>query len=218
MSSITRPTVSSCWPVLTALLVGTGLAFSAEDSPGYLPDPVGPSDFRHVSENSPFTRPLNLSNSLRLAAVAKINGKPIATVMDEKTKEIFVITEDPNPSGWTLVDVDAQGGLEKMTATISVAGSEVATVRFGEQQLNPKGNPKVIASMKLNAAKQRSLPQGYNPKSHQPYVDARMRHLSNEQKKRIHDLWQAKQKAEPKMQDRGQQFVRIMEFVAGGER
>lgn len=183
----------------------------------FTPEAVSENDFEHVIANSPFTRPLNLSSTLRLAAVANINGRSIATVMDEKTKEIYIISDEPNPRGWKLVEVSGTG-VEKTTATIAIGASEIAQVKFGDPQLNPKANPKLMNSMKLNVAKQRNLPKGYDPRWHQKYVDHRMKSLSDQQKKRIHELWTAKQKSDPQMRDRGQQFVRIMEFVAGGER
>ncbi|MEM7014778.1 MAG: hypothetical protein AAF585_25240 [Verrucomicrobiota bacterium] len=183
----------------------------------FVPDSVSEEDFEHVNENSPFTRPLNLSSSLRLLGVLKVGGRSFATVMDEETEEIHTISDQPNPRGWKLVEVSG-GDIKETTATIAIGASEFARIRFGAQQLDPKANPKLMNSMKLNVVKQRDLPKGYDTRWHQKYVDHRMKSLSDQQKKRIHELWTAKQKAEPQMRDRGQQFVRIMEFVAGGER
>ena len=64
----------------------------------------------------------------------------------------------------------------------------------------------------------RPLPPGYELKTHQKYVDAGMAKLTAEQRARIGRLWQEKLKADPKMPNRGMSFVKIMEFVAAGEK
>ncbi len=62
------------------------------------------------------------------------------------------------------------------------------------------------------------LPQAYLNGKHQPYVDARMRKLTDKQKHRIHILWQEKRKADPAMPNAGRHFTRIMEYVAKNEK
>jgi len=58
------------------------------------------------------------------------------------------------------------------------------------------------------------LPQGYDPRTHQDYVDRRMAGLSEEQRARIGELWQAKQRLHPHMPNRGASFIKILEYVA----
>lgn len=62
------------------------------------------------------------------------------------------------------------------------------------------------------------LPEGYDAQQHQPYVDRRMEPLGPEQRRRIGTLWKAKRRLQPKMQNVGMSFVRILEYVAGGEK
>ena len=62
------------------------------------------------------------------------------------------------------------------------------------------------------------LPEGYNVQQHQPYVDRRMESLGPEQRRRIGTLWKAKRRLQPKMKNAGMSFVRILEYVAGGEK
>ena len=62
------------------------------------------------------------------------------------------------------------------------------------------------------------LPEAYLNGKHQPYVDARMKNLTDQQKHRIHILWQEKRKADPDMPNAGQSFVRIMEYVRYNEK
>ena len=63
-----------------------------------------------------------------------------------------------------------------------------------------------------------NLPDGYDPWKHQEYLDRRMVGLSKEQGARIGQLWKEKQRLDPNMKNRGQSFVRIMMYVAGGEK
>ena len=63
------------------------------------------------------------------------------------------------------------------------------------------------------------LPEGYRPgKEHQKYVDRRLAELSPQQQGRIRQLWKKKQRIDPNMPNRGFSFVRIMAYVAGGEK
>ena len=64
----------------------------------------------------------------------------------------------------------------------------------------------------------RSLPPGYNPQKHQDYVDRRMAGLSDAQRTQVGQLWREKQRIDPDMRNRGQSFVRIMEYVAGNRK
>ena len=61
------------------------------------------------------------------------------------------------------------------------------------------------------------LPQGYDPRTHQDYVDRRMAGLSEKQRTRIGALWQAKQRIHPHMVNRGASFVKIMTYVIDNE-
>ena len=127
---------SICWWILAVV----GAAQGAE-SIGYAPDPVGDADFRHLNENSPFTRPLNLSESLVLTGVASIDGKPMAILMDKKSKEIHFLSEEPNPDGWRIVEIKPNADPQKVVAKISVAGSTIAEVRYEQSAMSPAFKP-----------------------------------------------------------------------------
>lgn len=119
-----------------AAQVGTeaeGLGSTVSD----LPVAITTLHFRELLENSPFTRSLNLSDSLILTGVARFDGKPIATLMDRETKQTYVISDVPNPQGWKMVDISSGADLATVMAKISVAGGEVVTVRFDENRLKP---------------------------------------------------------------------------------
>ena len=91
------------------------------------------------------------------------------------------------------------------------------------KEIEPSESSEPGASLESNAAlvnllariDTRSLPPGYNPQKHQDYVDRRMAGLSDAQRTQVGRLWREKLRIDPDMPNRGQSFVRIMEYVAG---
>lgn len=139
-------TVSPCRRVASSLaclagLLGCqpGLASGGGQVAGeWAPSPVTAEDVKAMVENSPFTRPLNLSDSLILTGIASLGGELVATLLDKNSKETYVVTGQPNAQGWKMVGVQGNSGdLDKVTAKISVPGGEVVAVRFDEKQLKP---------------------------------------------------------------------------------
>lgn len=106
------------------------------DSEAVSTDAPGPEHYRHLWMNSPFLRPLNAAESYVLTGAARIDGKPVVTMLNTATGERFTLGTQPNPLGWRLLDL--QGGTDPrhITARISIDGEEVA-VRFNERQLTP---------------------------------------------------------------------------------
>ena len=70
----------------------------------------------------------------------------------------------------------------------------------------------------LTRIDQTELPKEYDVSSHQPWVDRRMESLKPEQRGRIGRLWKEKRRLQPKMENAGMSFVRILEYVARGEK
>ena len=62
------------------------------------------------------------------------------------------------------------------------------------------------------------LPEGYQGSRHQAYVDRVMAGLKPEQRARVGQLWKEKRRLQPKMENAGMSFVRILEYVARGEK
>ena len=62
------------------------------------------------------------------------------------------------------------------------------------------------------------LPKGYQGSSHQAFVDKRMAELTPKQRARIGGLWKEKRRLHPKMKNVGMSFVKILEYVAAGEK
>jgi hypothetical protein len=128
------------------LLIGAGAGQlrSAEALAGNdpdLPKPVSAQDLTALMAASPFTRSLNLSDSLVLTGIASINGKPVVTLMNKMTKENFVVGQEPNAQGWRLAETTANGQLNRAQAKIMI-GAEVVTVRYSEDQLSPESMKK----------------------------------------------------------------------------
>ena len=97
-----------------------------------LPQPVAPDDLAAIITSSPFTRSLNLSDSLVLTGIAYIDGKPVATLLNKETKENFVVSQVPNAQGWRLAETNATVQLNRAQAKIMI-GSEMITVRYSDE-------------------------------------------------------------------------------------
>ncbi|MCB1092497.1 MAG: hypothetical protein KDL87_13255 [Verrucomicrobiae bacterium] len=106
-------------------------------------EPVSASNFEALMASSPFLRSLDLSESLILTGIAKIEGNFFVTLFRRDTKETHIVSDAINPEGMRLVGMNGnQNDLETITAQISLASGEVFSVRFDEGQLKPgEGKP-----------------------------------------------------------------------------
>lgn len=107
------------------------------------PAPVLAGDFTALMANSPFLRSLDLSQSLILTGIARIEGDLYATLFDRETRQTHIVSKSANVLGWRMVEVSGNSSdLETVTARIAVSSGEVFTVRFDENQLKPgEGKP-----------------------------------------------------------------------------
>ncbi len=62
------------------------------------------------------------------------------------------------------------------------------------------------------------LPNDYDVSRHQAYVDRVMAGLKSEQRERVGQLWKERRRLSPQMKNVGQSFVRILDYVANGEK
>jgi len=131
---------ASIFLLLSLSLTWSVPSFAAEPDPD-LPQPFDPSVAESMVTAPPFTRSLNLSDSLVLTGIAYIEGKPVATIMNKEKKESYVVSETPNAQGWKLAETSATVQLNKTQAKIMV-GSEVVTVRYSAEQLSPESMKK----------------------------------------------------------------------------
>ncbi|MEM7699823.1 MAG: hypothetical protein AAF236_15620, partial [Verrucomicrobiota bacterium] len=65
---------------------------------------------------------------------------------------------------------------------------------------------------------QRPLPQYYPGGSgHQTFVDSELETLTPEQRAEIGKLWRDQQEQFPDMKNRGQSFIRILDYIRSGD-
>jgi len=125
----------------------TGLSPSFADS---LPVPVTREDFSELRERSPFLRTLNISQSLILTGVARLEGDTIATLYDFESRQSYVVSQESSPEGWQLVEVQGdQSDLETLTARVKIGGAEVISIRYDEAPATTAGSSSVQVSTRV---------------------------------------------------------------------
>jgi len=102
-----------------------------------VPEPFDASVAGALLEHSPFTRALNLSESLLLTGVAYVDGKPVATVKDLKTNQSYLVSDEPNALGWRLAEASPSMRLDQAEVKIMI-GTEIVPVRYSETQMVPQ--------------------------------------------------------------------------------
>ena len=122
--------------VARCLIFASALNAAGESKP--VPDPdlpqaVDANVAQALLESPPFTRSLNLSDSLVLTGIAYIEGKPVATIFDKNTKASYVVSEEPNQQGWKLAETNANTELKRTQAKIMIGG-ETVTIRYAAIQ------------------------------------------------------------------------------------
>jgi hypothetical protein len=123
--------------VTTAESDGQGDQPSAVAESSIEPESLTAQHFAELKSHSPFLRSLDLSKTVVLTGVARIDGELVATIFDREQKETRVVSRAANAQGWQLVSVEGdQKRIESMTAQISVSGGEVISVRFDPGQLS----------------------------------------------------------------------------------
>ncbi len=110
---------------------------SAQESDPDLPQPFDATALDPVLASSPFTRSVNLSDSLVLTGVAYVEGKAIATLFDKEKGQSLVVTEEPNVQGWTLTEAIPTSNLTRAQAKVQIGG-EVVTIRYSNEDLVSK--------------------------------------------------------------------------------
>ena len=94
-----------------------------------LPQPLDAGFITSMVSQSPFTRSVNLEQTLQLTGVAYINGRPVATVLNKQTKERILLTEEANVQGWRLLAVEA-GTDPTLTQVQVMIGPETLTMHY----------------------------------------------------------------------------------------
>jgi hypothetical protein len=91
-----------------------------------LPQPVTDTDFDSLSVLSPFSRPIDLSETLSLTGFARIGEQNLITLMDQDSEKSHIVSRKANDEGWKLVEVSAgvDYASESTFANIAVPGGE----------------------------------------------------------------------------------------------
>jgi len=172
-----------------------------------LPQRVAPEHFAVLMRNSPFTRSLNLSDLLILTGLATMDGKQVATLMNKETKETYVVSEEPNPQGWKMVEVAGNEDLEKVAAKIVIGGGEVVTVRYDKWSLKPgEAKPAAGGSSEIREAERR--PQGRGV----PEVRLKIMSLPEGMRRQVIEQIRKTMRENPNMnaEDRGKQMLKTI--------
>ena len=197
-----RITVAAgCAPFLFAAIL---FAAEPEMTGAFQPPTVKEDHFAALKESSPFTRSLNLSDSLILTGIE--NGEQIATLMNKETKETYVVSDQPNSQGWKMVEVTGNEELEKVSAKISVTGGQVVTVRYSEWQLKPgEAKPATGPGGEVQPGEHRGpgKGRGFGPP---PEFREKMMKLSEEKRRKLFEYMMKTRSENPEMsrEERGE--------------
>ncbi len=130
-----------CRLLVLAVLLSTRLG-ADEVAPGNSPDdadlpqPVNGAAAQEILANSPFTRSLDLSHTLQLTGIAYVEGHPMATFFNRETKRSFVLSDEPDESGWRLLETHPSPEFARTMVKIQAMNEQV-TVGFGDEQIDP---------------------------------------------------------------------------------
>lgn len=162
--------MTSLWMVglLAAVSLCGAIAQDNKQNESDLPKPLDTEIFKALKDAPPFRRVLSLSDSLVLTGVAKVADNTVVTVLNTATNESFVVSNEPNAQGWSLVSVEGTGNLRNVVATVDTGNQQVA-IRFDPQRLQPE----IIRRNRRRAAKPGQKPDG------EP-VQELMKHLDQE--------------------------------------
>ena len=108
-----------------------------------LPQPLDASVADELLTRPPFTRIVNLEETLELTGIAYVDGKPVATFLNKATNERFCISEEPNPQGWKITEA-TPGAEPHATEVQLMIGGETVTMHYGDAQLAPGGAKKGV--------------------------------------------------------------------------
>lgn len=193
-----------------------------------IPRPLDESAFEALLTNPPFTRALNLSDSLVLTGVARIDDQPVVTVMDRNTRETFVVsTEQPNIQGWRMVDLVENADPAATQVQLSVNG-ETITIRYGAEQLDPvasrEGRSRPGAARGDGGGRERGDRSGGGDRSRGGWGNSeamqRMQNMSDEQRQQMRDYFNSNRErlrgASP--EERQRMVDQAMERVERGSR
>ncbi|MBL9151011.1 MAG: hypothetical protein JNK37_00920 [Verrucomicrobiales bacterium] len=117
-----------------------------------LPERLTDGHFEALRTHSPFLRTLDLSRSLIITGVARIDNEPVATLLDLETSKTSIVTRHgESPEGWQLVEVSGNpADIESLTAKIRMAGgTETFSIRYEKAPPQTRGPGGVVVSSRV---------------------------------------------------------------------
>jgi hypothetical protein len=100
-----------------------------------LPQPFDPRSLSGLLQSPPFTRTVNLSDSLVLTGMAYVDKKPVASLLDTETKKTYVVSEEPNAVGWRIAEATPASKLARAQLKLQI-GSEVVSIRYNQEGID----------------------------------------------------------------------------------
>jgi hypothetical protein len=114
----------------------------------HLPQPLDRSFANELVSHSPFSRLVNMEDTLQLTGIAYVNGRPVATVLNKQTKERVLVFEEPNALGWQLMAANA--GTDPSNSQIEMkVGPETITMHYHGQEMSTDGGGKSNSKARL---------------------------------------------------------------------
>ncbi|MEM7010293.1 MAG: hypothetical protein AAF585_02315, partial [Verrucomicrobiota bacterium] len=110
-------------------------------------------------------------------------------------------------------DEKEMGGVKLATIELSLDEQGILTEAQEQKQLQERIEQLGSLFAKIEA---RKLPEDYDPKAHQQYVDRVMESMPEHQRNRVGQLYNDRRQSGAKMENPGHTFVRILDYVANG--
>lgn len=184
-----------------------------------MPQPVTDTDFNSLSVLSPFSRPIDLSETLSLTGFARIGEQNLITLMDQDSEKSHIVSRKANDEGWKLVEVsaDVDYASESTFANIAVPGGEIVELRFDGERLEADSMRKRAAGVNGGFGRDsRPPPSKEEREKWGKYIKSRMSKLTDAQRKEIGQrMGQSMKEIGGKLSDRqkGTVFMRIIDDV-----
>ena len=110
-------------------------------------------------------------------------------------------------------DADETGGMKLKPIQLSLEEQGVLTEAQEQKQRQERNTQLGSLFAKIEA---RKLPEDYDPKTHQQYVDRVMAGIPEHRRARVGQLFNERRQSGAKMENPGHTFVRILDYVAKG--
>jgi len=110
-------------------------------------------------------------------------------------------------------DADETGGMKLTPIQLSLEEQGILTEAQEQEQRRERNTQFGSLFAKIEA---RKLPEDYDPKTHQQYVDRVMESIPEHRRARVGQLFNERRQSGAKMENPGHTFIRILDYVAKG--